>query len=175
MAASLGMQRVVNTQPAPAVAGDYCDQNPRSSVNSGPGGFRCGTAGVTIGNFAWAVTAGVDPSQAPTIVNSTGSGPVTGFVHREQQGLITTYLTEYGMVIPAGFGVTLMNSGGFWMHNSGAGPATVGQKAFANTADGSVQFANAGATVAGAVETKWYAASNGLAGELVKTTSISPG
>jgi hypothetical protein len=166
------MQGFVNTQPRPAVSGDFCDMNPRHSVDAGPGALRAGTNGVTIGRFAWWDTStGVDPSTGPIYVNSTGSGAPTGFVHREQQGLITTYLTEAGMVIPAGMGVTLMSSGGYWMTNSGAGPATIGQKAYAITADGSIQFGAAGGTVAGGVETKWIAMSNGLTGELVRCTS----
>jgi hypothetical protein len=176
MAVSQGMQRLVTTQPAPAVSGDFCDTNPRSSVDAGPGALRAGASGVTIGCFGWwDTTTGVDPSTGPIYVNNTGAGQPTGFVHREQQGLITAYLGEFGMVIPAGMGVTLMDSGGFWMLNSGAGAATIGQKAFANLTTGTVSFAAAAATVAGSIETRWRAVSNGLTGELVRTTSVSVG
>jgi hypothetical protein len=169
-------QTLVSTQPRPAVSGDYCDMNVRTSVDAGPGALRAGSNGVTIGCFAWWDTAtGVDPSTGPIFVNNTGAGTPTGFVHREQQGLITTYLAEAGMVIPAGMGVTLMDTGGYWMQNAGPGNATIGQKAFANTTNGTVQFGAAGGTVAGCVETRWRALSNGLVGELVRTTATSLG
>jgi hypothetical protein len=170
-------QTLVSTQPRPAVAGDFADQNPRSSVDAGPGALRAGTNGVTIGAFAWWDTStGVDvTSGGPILVNNAGAGTPTGFVHREQQGLITTYLSEAGMVIPAGMGVTLMDTGGFWMTNSGAGQATIGQKAFASLTTGAVSFAAAGGTVAGSIETKWRALSNGNVGELVRTTSVLSG
>jgi hypothetical protein len=35
-----GFQTVVNTQPAPAVEGDFCNTNPRFSVDAGPGGLQ---------------------------------------------------------------------------------------------------------------------------------------
>jgi hypothetical protein len=175
-------QTAVSTQPRPAVAGDFCDANPRSSVQAGQGfgpgysGLRAGANGVTIGAFAWWDTStSVDPSTGPIFVNNAGAGQPTGFVHREQQGLITTYLSEAGMVIPAGMPVVLMDTGGYWMTNAGAGAATIGMKAFASLTTGAVSFAAAGGTVAGSIETRWRATSNGLVGELVRTTSTSVG
>jgi len=140
-------QTQVQTQPAFAVAGDFASSNPRSSVLAGPGGLVSGAAGVTIGRFAWA-TNPVDGSGSPSQVSNNGVGPVTGFVHREQQGLITTYLAESGMVIKPGFAMTLMDSGDFWVTNDGATQALPGMKAFANYADGKVTFAAAGGAAA---------------------------
>ena len=37
-----GFQASVGTQPAPAVAGDFADHNPRVSAMAGPGGFVAG-------------------------------------------------------------------------------------------------------------------------------------
>lgn len=130
----------VNVQPAPAVAGDFADTNPRSTVNAGPGGLVAGSSGVTVGRFAWVSATTIDSDSAPATVNNFGSGMPTGFVHREQQGLITTYLAESGMVVPAGFPITLFNGGGFFVKNDGTGSAQVGQYAFANFADGRVTF-----------------------------------
>lgn len=167
----MDFQNTVNTQPAPGIEGDFADHNPRASVMTGPGGFIAGSGGVLVGRFAWAAASPVDPNGAPTTVTNAGSGAPDGFVCRHQQGLITTYLTKAGMLIPQGFGVTLMSSGGYWVKNGGAGANTRGQKAFASNTDGSVKFAAAGATVAGFTETKFVAESVGAAGEIVKITS----
>ncbi len=97
-------QTAVNTVPAPAFEGDFCDSNPRYTYDAGPGGLVAGSAGLTVGRFAWA-TYPPDADNAPSVANNNGVGPVAGFVHREQQGLITTYLQTSSMLVPAGFPV----------------------------------------------------------------------
>lgn len=136
----------VGVLQAPAVAGDFCDTNPRYSVNAGAGGLVCGTGGVLIGRFAWATLQFSDSDNAPACVNNFGSGMPTGFVHREQQGLITQYLASSGMLIPQGFGVTLMAAAGLWVVNSGTTTALPGMFAFAQFANGLAVF-GAGGTI----------------------------
>lgn len=131
----------VNVQPGVAVEGDFCDTNPRYTLDAGPGGLVAGPAGVTVGRFAWATTLVMDGDNAPASVSNFGSGPVSGFVHREQQGLNTTYLAEAAMTVPQGFSITLFNGGGFWVKNAGTTQALPGMYAFANFADGRVTFA----------------------------------
>lgn len=163
-------QTQVNLVQAPAVAGDFASANPRHSTLSVPGGFVAGPGGLTIGLFAWADTA------TGTLLSNTGTGLPTCFIHRDGQALITTYLSEYGMTIPAGFGVgEMFNGGDFWVKNAGANAVTVGMKAFANTTNGTISFANTGTTVTGAVETKWYAMASGAAGELIKMSNTPLG
>jgi hypothetical protein len=162
------MQTAVNTQPTPAVEGDFASTNPRYTVMAGPGGLVAAPSGVTVGRFAWLLASPLDADGAPMQASNTGSGPVAGFVHREQQGLITNFLGDASMTVPVGFPVTLFESGDFWVRNNGSGANTLGQKAFASTTDGSVNFAAAGATVTGSVETKWFARSVGAVGEKVK-------
>lgn len=164
----------VNYAPAPAVEGDFCDSNPRASVNAGPGGLVVGPAGAVVGRFCWATTPN-DADGTPASVTNSGTGAPTGFLHREQQGLITTFLAESGMTIPPGFPVTLMKAGGYWAFNRGSGPSVVGQKAFAKTADGGATFGAAGDTISGAVETKFIVMSVGAVGELVKISSVANG
>jgi hypothetical protein len=130
----------VNVQPAPAVAGDFCDTNPRTVVNAGAGGLVAGVAGATVGKFGWLSFQFMDSDNAPAVVNNFGAGLPAGIVHRSQQALITTYLAESGMVIPQGFPVTLFNGGGFWVRNAGASIAVPGMFAYANYSDGSVIF-----------------------------------
>lgn len=135
-----GFQQQVGSQSAPAVAGDFASLNPYFTYDAGPGGLVAGAGGVSVGRFAW-VYPPVDPNGTGKIAQNFGAGAVAGFVHREQQGLTTTYLANAGMLIPEGFMVTLMNGGDFWAKNDGATAAQVGQKAYANTQNGTVSFA----------------------------------
>jgi hypothetical protein len=163
-------QSVVNVTQAPGVAGDFASANPRSVVPSIAGGWVAGPNGVTIGLFAWADTV------TGTTLSNAGTGAPTGFIHRNQQALLTVYLTEFGMTIPAGMGVGgVYNGGDFFAKNAGASAATVGEKVFANNTTGTVSFAIAGATVAGSTETKWFAMSAGAVGELVKISNVANG
>jgi hypothetical protein len=141
----MNFQTFVGTQPSPAVAGDFASANPRYSVDAGPGGLVSGPNGLFAGRFAWWSASQIDANDTPAIANNFGSGPVTGFVHREQQGLITQFLSEGSMFIPQGFNVTLMSGGDFWVINDGATEALVGQKCYANYADGKATFAATGA------------------------------
>jgi hypothetical protein len=167
-------QTQVFYQPAPAVEGDFADHNPRTSVNAGPGGLVAGVPGVMVGRFAWFdPDSPLDPNDAPKVCISWTEEPqpVVGFVHREQQGLITHYLGGAGMWIPEGFMVTLHQTGGFFVRNAGEERATLGQRVFASMADGSCAFGDPGAAIADFVETKWFAVSQGDPGMLVKMSS----
>jgi len=129
--------QVVRTQAAPGVIGDFCDDNPRSTIDAGQGAFVAGPNGVAIGQFAWIAADGVT-------VNSTGVGAPDGFVRRDQQSIIYQYLQETTMVIPAGFPVTLFNAGGFFVLNSGSTTSARGNVAYANNANGQITFNTAG-------------------------------
>lgn len=165
----------INYQPAPAVEGDFADATwGRHSVIAGPGGLVVGPAGALIGRFCWA-TAPNDPDGTPASVTNSGTGAPTGFLHRHQQGLITTFLAESGMMIPPGFQVALMKSGAYWGKNRGSAATAVGQKVFANNTDGGLSTAAAGATVAGSTETKWICHSVAAVGEVFKFSSVPNG
>ena len=128
-------QTQVNVQPSPAVAGDFASANPRATVLADAGGLVAGANGVTVGRFAW-----VDPS-APTIANNFGSstsGAPIGFVHREQQALITQWLGKATQVVPPGLPVTLHQAGDFWAVNEGVSAAAVNDIIYASYADGSI-------------------------------------
>jgi hypothetical protein len=154
-------QTQVNVYQAPAIAGDYADTNPRFSVAAGQGQLVAGAAGVTVGRFAW-----WDAATNTTVLNS-GTGAPTGFVHREQQALITTYLAESGNLIPAGLPLTLLSGGAFWVTNSGTNSAVVGMKAYANYATGLVTFAATGtAPTAASVTGSIAAATSSVTGSI---------
>ena len=166
----MAFQTSMQVVQSPGIPGDFASVNPRHSALSVAGGYVAGPSGVTIGLFCWADTA------TGTILANTGTGLPTGFLHRNEEALITLYPGEFGMTVPAGFGIgDLFDTGDFWVKNAGAGAVVVGMKAFANTTNGTISFAAMGATVAGAVETKWYAKSAGAAGENIKMSNVPPG
>lgn len=143
-----GFQRTVNLQQAAAVAGDFASANPRASVVGHEGTLVAGANGVTVARFAWATAAG--------LVSNAGVGKPTGFVHRRQgSALITQYLAEVSSLIPAGFEVTLMATGDYWV--APAASVSLNQKVFANLGDGTIVGGAAGATIAGFVGTASFA------------------
>lgn len=151
-----GFQSVINQYPAPAVEGDFASANPNASLLAGEGALVTGTSGVTVGRFAWAVAG---------VVSNAGSGVPSGFVHREGQASIVTWLAESSMLIQAGREITLMTRGDFWARTSTV--ATVGQKVFASLTTGQVQTGAAGATITGYIETPFVVGSAAAANELV--------
>jgi len=170
----------VNTVQAPAVAGDFASTNPRGSYVAGPGGLVAGPAGVTVGRFAW-VSAPMDGDNSPAVVNNFGTGLPSGFVHREQQALITQYLAASGNLIQPGFNMTLMNFGDFWVTNDGATQALVGQKAYANFADGKITFAATGTPKTGATSTgstvaaSTFSVTGSITGAVLTVSAVSSG
>lgn len=153
-----GFQKQVNLTPAPAVAGDFASSNPRASVLAGPGGLVAGASGVTVGKFAWIDDDGVS-------VRSYGTQATAphGFVHREQQALITVYLAESSMLVPQGYPVTLSNEGDFWAVVTGNTAATIGASVYATYADGSITIGSAatGATATGSMGATFTATGSG--------------
>lgn len=146
-------QTQVNVAQVPAVEGDFASTNPRASVLAGPGGIVAGTAGLTVGRFAW-VSSPLDGDGYSSYANNYGFGRAPdGFVRRNQQGLITTYLAQASMVIPAGFPTILMSSGDYWVKNTGTLTAQPGMKAYANFATGVVTFAATATPTSGASAT----------------------
>lgn len=152
----------IHNLPAPGIPGDFAGNNPRATHLGFPGGLVAG-ASATIGHFAW-----IDPTTF--LVTSTGTGAPDGFVHRDQQGLITSYLVDNTNIAAPGFGITIFTAGDFFVLNTGAA-AVAKMAAFANLADGSVQFAAPGATVAGAVQTQFFAMMPAAAGDVAKIST----
>lgn len=135
----MSFQSQVNLYQNPAVAGDFADHNPRTSMTAGEGALVSGPAGVVIGRFAWADANGVVTNG---VVNTAAAS--YGFVHREQQGLITQFLAESGNTIVPGCNMSLLKRGAVWA--SFAAGATFKQRVYINLADGSAVAGNAVAT-----------------------------
>jgi len=158
----MAFQTKINQQPAPGLPGDFASANPRASVLAGPGALVSGANGLTPGLFGW--------SDADGKVSNTGTGAPTGFVHREMGiASITNFLDQAGNLIMPGREVTLFNEGDFWARATTV--TSIGQKVFAVLATGAVATGEAGATIAGAVETNFRVGSVALVGEVFKITT----
>jgi hypothetical protein len=178
MSSSQGFQTQAYYDPARAVAGDFASSNPRHSVVAGPGGIIAGVS-LHTGRFAWLTSNPVDGDGAPAVANDFGTGTPAGFVHRDQQGLITTYLDEAGQQVQAGFPVTLFDGGDFFVVNDGASQALVGQKAYANFSNGKITFAATGSPTAGGtssastIAAKTATLTGSIAGNVLTVTAES--
>lgn len=139
----MGFQSQVGSQQGIGVEGDFASANPRYSALAGPGGFVAGPQGVRIGYFCWGASP-EDQDGTDQVVNSFGAGQPLGFVHRDQQALITAFLGSSSMVIPTGFMVTVFSDGEFLVINNGTTEVTRGMKAYADFATGKVSFAASG-------------------------------
>lgn len=173
----MGFQTQVNIMPAPAVAGDFASANPRASVLNGPGDPVAGANGVTVGLFAWLTNNGYDIVSGEydgyAICNNFGPGIPTGFVHREQQGLITAFLGQASQVVPTGLPVTLHQAGDFWVTNSGSSAVTIGMKAYANNANGAITFAATGSPTVGGTSTASTIALNNGSASTIAVNSVT--
>lgn len=106
-------QNQVYINPAVAVAGDFASANPMVFKLSSTGRMVANSAGVTVGKFAALLIDGTVqsiPTTAPT-----GGTSRFGFVHRENNAQIVTYLAESGNTIQPGQAVSLFGTGDFWV------------------------------------------------------------
>lgn len=181
MSGTGGFQTQVYQQPIMAIAGDFASANPYFTFDAGPGGLVAGgPAGVTIGLFAW-VYPPDDPNGTGKLVQNFGFQSPDGFVHRAQQGLITSYLAFAGALIQPGFQMGLMTGGDFWVVNAGAASATTRMKAFANLQTGAVSFAAPGTIPGGASATgsdiaaATFSVTGSISGNVMTVTAVGSG
>lgn len=173
-------QQTVYTQPALGVAGDFASTNPRFTVLDGAGGAVAGPLGLTIGLFCWSAPPN-DSNGAPSVFNNFGSGSVAGFVPREQQGLITLYLSDAGMTIPAGFEATIFSDMDGLVINNGSSPAFPGQKVYATLANGQATAAATGTPTAGGTSTastvaaQTFSVTAAIAGDIMTVSAVGSG
>lgn len=154
----MALQSQVFTSAAPGVPGMKASLNP---FVYHPNTLLSEGDEVAVGSFVW---LGTEPELQA--VNSTaGSGKPLGLVERNIIYPNYDVTSTGGMILPEGSALAIGIRGDYWAETSTA--ATVGQKVFASTTDGSVATGAAGATVAGHVETDWVVETAGAAGELI--------
>lgn len=144
-------------------AGTKATDNP---VNYAPYQPVAGENGVTAGLFAWK-TAGINGSEVynPDTYLNSGTGAPVGIVSAESGQTYLGYNEEASMLIPAGQGVMVAETGDWFVQTKTA--ATAGQKVFANLSTGEVYTASAGGTVDGAVETDWIVSKGGAVEDMI--------
>src|ERR1035441_6637215 len=96
-----GLQTFVNNELPMGVLGDFCGANIKTSVPSPPFGYIAPVGGTLIGAFAWG-----DPA-SKLATNYYKPNAMLGFVHRENQALITSFLGLSTLTIPQGLRVTI--------------------------------------------------------------------
>lgn len=182
-----GMQTSVGSQPSAAVAGDFCDVNPRSTVDAGPGGLVAGPNGLTIGRFAWVSYDTIDPNNAPAQANNQPpaaggltanppTGAPSGFVARaDQNALITTYLADASMVIAKGFPVTLFSEGGFWAKNDDSIQALPGGTVYADLSAGKILAQATTASVTGSIAPETASITGSVTGNVLTVSAVGSG
>lgn len=137
-----GFQQFANIQPPPGKPGDFTGANIRAFVNAPPGGYVSDGTPI-IGQFAWA-------NPATGVVTATqAAGLVLGFVHSEQQGMITAFLGYNASTIPAGYPISLCSQGDFWCNF--AASAALAAPVYAVSPGGA-----ASTTSGGNFATPWY-------------------
>ncbi len=104
-------QNQVYINPAQAVPGDFASSNPMIYKLSGNGKMVAVAEGVTVGKFAALLADGTVDS----ILAAAPQATRVGFVHRENNAQITTYLAESSMIIQGGQPVALFGKGDFWV------------------------------------------------------------
>lgn len=106
-------QNQVYINPAQAVPGDFASSNPMVYKLSSNGKMVADAAGVAVGRFAALQPDGTVKS-IPTTAPTGGLSRI-GFVHRENNAQIVTFLAESSMMIYPGQPVALFGTGDFWV------------------------------------------------------------
>lgn len=148
-------KKTVNTYPGIGIPGAYAAINPIVSTAKS----YVASAACNIGGFVWA-----DNASKEGCVKPTGTGLPLGFAVRE----ITNPLgidVEASNVVPVGYPVSVEVKGDFFAVTTTN--ATVGQKVFAVSADGTIKTGDAHAVVEGAVETDFEVIQAGSANDVI--------
>lgn len=146
----MGFQTQVYIQPAQALPGDFASSNPMIYKLSASGKMVADASGVTVGKFAYISATGLVSSKSLTAPNAAR----IGFVHREQNAQIITYLADSGYTIQVGEPVSLWGSGDFFCNVDEIGSAAVGGEAvWYDYVNGEIAVNPSSET--GMIETNW--------------------
>lgn len=147
----MAFQKTVNTYPGIGIPGAYAAINPIVSTAKG----YVASAACNIGGFVWA------DADKEGCVKPTGTGRPLGFAVRNPLGIDV----EASNVVPVGYPVSVEVKGDFFAVTTTT--ATVGQKVFAVSADGTIKTGDAQATVKGAVETDFEVIQAGATNDVI--------
>lgn len=109
----MAFQNQVSINPAVAIPGDFVSSNPMVYKLASTGKMVADAAGVKVGQFCALNADGT----VTTVPGSAPSGGLTriGFVHRENNAQIITFLAESGYTIQPGQPVAAFGQGDFFI------------------------------------------------------------
>lgn len=154
------VQKMVNRELPAAYHGDFCDVNPRVTLDAPEGGWRAGANGVLAGSFVWA-------DENNRVLNNTGTGTPDAFVGREGLSIIPSIPQAASVRMVPGQPVTAYAQAGFWVQLPTGVTATRGAPVYTDTTTGGI-VASGGANAA---QTRFFYATSGTPGAMVKMTS----
>lgn len=154
------VQKTVNRELPAAYHGDFCDANPRVTLDAPEGGWRAGANGVQAGSFVWA-------DENNRVLNNSGTGTPDAFVGREGLSIITSIPQAASVQMLPGQPVTAYVLAGFWVLLPAGVTATRGAPVYTDTTTGGIVAS--GST--NAAQTRFFYATSGTPGAMVKMTS----
>lgn len=107
-------QNQVFVNPAQAIPGDFASSNPMVYKLASTGKMVADSSGVKIGQFC-VLNADGTVTTVPGAAPSGGLSRI-GFVHREENAQITTFLAESGYTIQPGQPVAAFGTGDFFVN-----------------------------------------------------------
>jgi hypothetical protein len=157
-----GFQSFVNTYMPLGQKGARASMNPRAFVLGGEGDYLAdATYPVSVGNFAWLTPGG-------TAKGAYTAGSILGFVANELESLITTWLAQDVMTIPAGLIVPAYTHGDFWADLPAS--VAVGDTIYADRDTGAPTVYSAAAAFTGTIDN-----GAGAAGTVLTVTAMRNG
>lgn len=154
------VQKTVNRELPAAYHGDFCDANPRVTLDAPEGGWRAGANGVQAGSFVWA-------DENNRVLNNSGTGTPDAFVGREGLSIIQSIPQAASVRMVPGQPVTAYAQAGFWVQLPAGVTATRGAPVYTDTTTGGIVAS--GST--NAAQTRFFYATSGTPGAMVKMTS----
>lgn len=162
-----GFQSFVNRELPIGVPGDWAGANIRASVLVGPWALVAPPSGTTVGVIGWANPA------TGLCTNYFQPNSFPGFIHREQQAIITQFLGLATQQIPSGYPVTAQAQGDWFGLFQGG--CSVGNSVYANPTTGALIAGASGAGVSGAITSASLASTGVLTVVTITGTPLTVG
>jgi hypothetical protein len=154
-------QNQVYVQPAIGLPGDFASSNPMVYKLSSTGRMVADASGVNVGHFA-ILNNGANSGTVTSVPGAAPANPeMVGFVHREMNAQIVTFLAESGLVIQPGQPVALFRTGDFLVNaDVVTGTPANGAQVWWDTTTGNTIIGAPSSPPATTVQTSFYLVSD---------------
>lgn len=154
-------QNQVYINPAIGVAGDFASSNPMVYKLSSSGRMVADANGVTVGKFAVLNNGSTTTGTVTSLPAAAVNAELVGFVHREMNAQIITYLAESGNTILQGQPVAMFSTGDFLVNaDVVTGTPVNGAQIWWDTVTGNTIVGQPASPPATTVQTKFYLVSD---------------